>query len=93
MRTTLALICFRIMALIVMLLGVIQFIANFFLVVGEERPGMFGFGTAGGWWFAIFQILYPPILIISVGAILFVLVEIALRLGRPLKDSPFPFER
>ena len=87
MRATGSLLFFRFAGIALMVLGSVHLLGTLILVFGEQMRGMGGPGIGANWWFMVLQILIPPITIFSVGAILSVLVEIALRLGQHTKDS------
>ncbi|HYT94339.1 MAG TPA: hypothetical protein VEL76_36830 [Gemmataceae bacterium] len=73
-------IFFRIVGVMVMIFGVIQFLASLVMVLGERgllRAGGFGEGMLLG----ILMVLMPGIIVLALGAILFVLAEMADRIS------------
>jgi hypothetical protein len=92
MRSNAVLMLFRYIAVLLMLLGVLQFVAILFMVFNQGAMQQVFAGQGGEEWLALLlmwpsQLCGMPLITFALGAILFVQVEIALRSGRPRDDA------
>jgi len=74
---------FRVVSFLLMLLGVVQFLANMVWFLFSDVKQFAGTGGVGAWFVFFLQFLTAPVLTFALEAVLWVLVEIAARLQVP----------